>query len=148
MRTLVISTETAKTTMIRKTLLSIMFILLPLFLSGATTSSDLLLNGNEIDLLVGAPTGIVEPLDSRRTRLEEEKQYDYSTLLEEDFLSDARFEDLGWNDAEEQPADDDLTEAQFLDLISETDDFEESELKKGTKTESNSTVSVETEFKL
>ncbi len=134
--------------MIRKTLLSIMFILLPLFLSGATTSSDLLLNGNEIDLLVGAPTGIVEPLDSRRTRLEEEKQYDYSTLLEEDFLSDARFEDLGWNDAEEQPADDDLTEAQFLDLISETDDFEESELKKGTKTESNSTVSVETEFKL
>jgi len=148
MRTLVISTETAKTTMIRKTLLSIIFILLPLFLSGATTSSDLLLNGNEIDLLVGAPTGIVEPLDSRRTRLEEEKQYDYSTLLEEDFLSDARFEDLGWNDAEEQPADDDLTEAQFLDLISETDDFEESELKKGTKTESNSTVSVETEFKL
>lgn len=148
MRTLVISTETAKTIMIRKTLLSIMFILLPLFLSGATTSSDLLLNGNEIDLLVGAPTGIVEPLDSRRTRLEEEKQYDYSTLLEEDFLSDARFEDLGWNDAEEQPADDDLTEAQFLDLISETDDFEESELKKGTKTESNSTVSVETEFKL
>lgn len=148
MRTLVISTETAKTTMIRKTLLSIIFILLPLFLSGATISSDLLLNGNEIDLLVGAPTGIVEPLDSRRTRLEEEKQYDYSTLLEEDFLSDARFEDLGWNDAEEQPADDDLTEAQFLDLISETDDFEESELKKGTKTESNSTVSVETEFKL
>lgn len=134
--------------MIRKTLLSIIFILLPLFLSGATISSDLLLNGNEIDLLVGAPTGIVEPLDSRRTRLEEEKQYDYSTLLEEDFLSDARFEDLGWNDAEEQPADDDLTEAQFLDLISETDDFEESELKKGTKTESNSTVSVETEFKL
>jgi hypothetical protein len=134
--------------MVRFFFLSALFILLPMLLTGAPSSADLLLNGNDIDLLVGAPTGIAEPLDPRRTRIKEEKQYDYSTLLDEDFLSDARFEDLGWADAEEQPADEDMTESQYLDLMSETDELEGSDFEEGTKTEANSTVSVETEFKL
>lgn len=134
--------------MLRICLLSALICLLPVLASASSSSSDLLLNGNEIDLLVGAPTGTVEPLDTRRTRIPENQQFDYSGLLDDDFQSDASFEDLGWTDAEEQPANEEMTEDQFLDLVSETDEIERIESDDAAKTDANSFDSVETESQL
>lgn len=134
--------------MLRISVLSALIFLLPVLSSASQSSSGILLDGNDIDLLVGAPVGVVEPLDTRRTRIPEAKQHDYSDLLNEDFQPDASFEDLGWADAEEQPVDEEMAESQFLDLVSETDEIEHIENDDDAKTDANSIDSVETEFKL
>lgn len=134
--------------MLRFSFLTALIFLLPILASASAADYDLLLQGNEIDLLVGAPTGVVEPLDTRRTRVSEEKKVDYSGFLEEDFQSDATLADLGWIDAEDQPADEGMTEEQYLDLVNETEEIEKTEEDDAAKTDANSTDSVETEFKL
>ena len=98
--------------MLRFSFLTALIFLLPILASASAADYDLLLQGNEIDLLVGAPTGVVEPLDTRRTRIPEEKKVDYSGFLEEDFQSDATLADPGWIDAEDQAADESMTEEQ------------------------------------
>ena len=50
--------------------------------------SNLTLSGTEIDLLVGTPEGIAEPLDSRRNGISKDNQVDYSGFLDENALSD------------------------------------------------------------
>lgn len=129
-------------------ILSALLATLPSIVAASPSTTDMLLDGNAIDLLVGTPAGISEPLDSRRTRVGKSQQFDYSGLLDDEFQADATFDELGWTDAEEQPADEELTESQFLDLISETDEIERTESDDTASTEANSFDSVETEPQL
>ena len=130
--------------MLRSGILLIIVLLAPIMASASQTSSDILLDGSDIDLLVGAPAGVSEPLDTRRTRVTPGNLYDYSGLLDEDFQSEASFADLDWSDAEEQPVDEEKAEAQFLDLVSEADELEGIETDDNAKSEVKSFVSVET----
>lgn len=133
---------------LRLTVLSALLCLVPLLAGANETDSDLLLNGNDIDLLVGTPTGVFEPLDAKRTPIPEANRFDYSGFLEDDFQADDGFANLDWSDAEEQPAGEEQTESQLLDLLSETEEIEQSESDEPVKSEANSTDYVETEFKL
>ena len=130
--------------MLRSGILLIIVLLAPIMASASQTSSDILLDGSDIDLLVGAPAGVSEPLDTRRTRVTTGNLYDYSGLLDEDFQSEASFADLDWSDAEEQPVDEEKAEAQFLDLVSEADELEGIETDDNAKSEVKSFDSVET----
>ena len=111
-----------------------------------------LLSGNEIDLLVGAPTGVAEPLDTRRTRVDESVNHDLSNLLEDDFASESGFVGLDWSDAEDASPDPGQTESQLLDLLAETGEIEElGEIEIGEDAKSEDVIStdyIETEFKL
>ena len=95
-----------------------------------SASVDLLLSGNDIDLLVGTPVGIVEPLDQRRTKYVASNNQDFSGFLEDDLQSDISFAELDWSDAEDRQPSEDETESQMLDLLSETDELENSDMKK------------------
>ena len=130
--------------MLRSGILLIIVLLAPIMASASQTSSDILLDGSDIDLLVGAPAGVSEPLDTRRTRVTPGNLYDYSGLLDEDFQSEASFADLDWSDAEEQPVDEEKAEAQFLDLVNEADELEGIETDDNAKSEVKSFDSVET----
>ena len=130
--------------MLRSGILLIIVLLAPIMASASQTSSDILLDGSDIDLLVGAPAGVSEPLDTRRTRVTPGNLYDYSGLLDEDLQSEASFADLDWSDAEEQPVDEEKAEAQFLDLVSEADELEGIETDDNAKSEVKSFDSVET----
>lgn len=112
-------------------------------------SEELLLSGNEIDLLVGTPTGVTEPLDTRRTRVDESIRHDFSNLLEDDFATGNGFETLDWSDAEDKEADPDQAESELLDLLDETGEIESLDSSSDAKSdELISTDNVETEFKL
>lgn len=120
--------------------------------SAKTENIDLLLSGNDIDLLVGTPTGVKEPLDTRRTRYAPNPSQDFSNLLEDDLTTEIPFEELSWSDAEDQSATPDETEAQLLDLLAETGELEGTENmpqeEDPDKDEAISTENVETELKL
>lgn len=120
--------------------------------SSGSQNFDLLLSGSDIDLLVGTPTGVKEPLDSRRTVYAPDPSNDFSGFLEDELSNDVTFGDLDWSDAEEAPACDDQTEAQMLDLLSETDELENTELPDSNEDidEENafSSENVETDLKL
>lgn len=133
---------------LRTTILLALICLLPLLANASESSTDLLLSGNDIDLLVGTPTGVVEPLDAKRTVIAEQNRFDYSGFLEDDFQADDGFANLDWSDAEEQPVAEGATEEQVLDLLSETEEIEQSETSEPAKSDANSTDSIETEFKL
>jgi len=110
---------------------------------------DLLLSGNEIDLLVGAPVGVEEPLDSRRTRVDESIRHDFSNLLEEDFNSETEITEIDWSDAEDANIDPDQAESLLIDLLAETGELENFDFSEESETdEANSIDNVETEFKL
>lgn len=129
-------------------------VILMIFVAGAAScayneKTELLLSGNEIDLLVGTPTGIVEPLDNRRTRVDESISHDFSNLLEEDFAAAGNLSDLSWADAEDMPIDPSQAEAQLIDLLAETGELENFDFNENCENEeANSTDYVETEFKL
>ncbi len=118
----------------------------------SVTEMELLLSGNEIDLLVGAPVGIVEPLDQRRTRHSTDKQHDFSNLLEDDLSADVAFSEMAGSDAEDSQITQDQAESQLLDLLSETEELEQSEKQNSVNScepfEAISTDNIETEFKL
>ena len=111
--------------------------------------SDLQLSGNEIDLLVGAPVGVKEPLDDRRSRVDESISHDFSNLLEEDFNSDTSMTKIDWSDAEDATVEPDQAESMLIDLLSETGELENFDFSEDSETdEENSIDNVETEFKL
>ena len=113
------------------------------------TQPDLQLSGNEIDLLVGAPAGVDEPLDARRTRVDESIRHDFSNLLEEDFNSETELSDIDWSDAEDTNIDPDQAESILIDLLAETGELENFDFSEDSETdEANSIDNVETEFKL
>lgn len=128
-------------------------LLLALFVSvtahAGSQKPDLQLSGNEIDLLVGAPVGVDEPLDARRTIVDESIRHDFSNLLEEDFNSEGDLTDIDWSDAEDTNIDPDQAESLLIDLLSETGELENFDFSEESETdEANSIDNVETEFKL
>ena len=132
--------------------LLILLLILAVSDSGRGQKSDgveLMLSGNEIDLLVGTPTGVVEPLDTRRTRVDESVRHDFSNLLEDDFAAGTGFDALDWSDAEDTSPDPEQIESDLLDLLDETGEIEKLESTGETPNEELiSTDNVETEFKL
>jgi hypothetical protein len=111
--------------MMIKLLMASVFCIVPFIAMAAAAGSELFLSGEDVDLLVGTPAGVSEPLDSRRTILAEEDRIDYSNMLEEDFSDCSGFAIQEWHDAEEIMPDETLTESQYLDLVSETNELEE-----------------------
>lgn len=130
------------------------FLFLMILVAGAANcaqnkKTDLLLSGNEIDLLVGTPTGVVEPLDARRTRVDESISHDFSNLLEEDFAAEDSFSDISWSDAEDTHLDSTQAESQLIDLLAETGELENFDFNEIYESEeANSSDNIETEFKL
>jgi hypothetical protein len=86
-----------------------------------------LLSSNEIDLLVGTPEGIAEPLDSRRNTITKDNQVDYSKFLDENALSDTPENKLEWKDAEESVPNENQVENQLMDLLAETEELEKTD---------------------
>ena len=94
----------------------------------ATNSGDFTLSGNEIDLLVGTPEGIAEPLDSRRNTITKENQVDYSIFLNDDAISEEdQKTELDWSDAEENAPDEGNVQNQLMDLLAETEELEKTD---------------------
>lgn len=89
--------------------------------------SNLTLSGTEIDLLVGTPEGIAEPLDSRRNGISKDNQVDYSGFLDENALSDEMVASMSWEDAEDSEIDESKVENQLMDLLAETEELEKTD---------------------
>lgn len=121
-------------------------------MAGTNIAAELLLSGNDIDLLVGAPVGIAEPLDQRRTRHDPINKQDFSEFLEDDLSGDLSFNELDWSDAEDAQVSDDQAESQLLDLLSETEELEKSDSKlDDAQTDNDDAISfdnIETDLKL
>ena len=93
-----------------------------------TTNKDSkLLSGNEIDLLVGTPEGISEPLDSRRNTITKDNQVDYSKFFDDNALSESTESDFEWKDAEESVPNENQVESQLMDLLAETEELEKTD---------------------
>lgn len=112
----------------------------------ATATAEISLSGNEIDLLVGTPVGISEPLDARRTRHEPVENADFSSYLEDDTNYEVEFSDMEWSDSEDMEVSEDQAESTLLDLLSETEELESHDFS--TDNDLNSTDKIETEFNL
>ncbi len=121
-------------------------VLLMFCLMGEVSNADIFLSGNEIDLLVGTPTGISEPLDNRRTRHNPLENADFSSFLEDDTDYQVEFAEMDWSDSEDQQMSEDQAESTLLDLLSETGELESDEFS--TDNELNCTDKIETEFNL
>lgn len=83
-----------------------------------------LLSVNEIDLLVGTPEGVAEPLDSRRNKITKDNKIDYSCYLDENALTDDTSLDLSWEDAEDSSVNENQVEDQLMNLLAETEELE------------------------
>ena len=86
-----------------------------------------LLSGSEIDLLVGTPEGISEPLDSRRNNITKDNQVDYSKFFDDNALSESTESDFEWKDAEESVPNENQVENQLMDLLAETEELEKTD---------------------
>ena len=82
-----------------------------------------LLSSNEIDLLVGTPDGVGEPLDYRRNKITKENQVDYSSFFDDDALENTNV-NIEWEDAEEKEPNEYQVENQFSELFDETEELE------------------------
>jgi hypothetical protein len=117
-------------------------------------ANGLALDGSAIDLLVGTPDGIVDPLDKRRNRQKFEPEIDFSEFLQLEPDSKSELTEILWSDAEEfscasDSNDSDADKAELTELIEDLeylDIFEnqDSEVEQERKVSD----SVETEFKL
>ncbi len=108
------------------------------------------LDGTAIDLLVGTPAGVTEPLDERRTKPEANVDHDFSEFLNYDPTFEENTEaDLSWQDAEETNREFDGETGSIKDLINEIEDFE-AQTDSDSQVEFNDNISdyVETELKL
>ena len=83
-----------------------------------------ILSVNEIDLLVGTPEGIAEPLDARRNKITKDNQIDYSGFLDENALSENENLTFNWEDAEDTIPNEKQVESQLMDLLAETEELE------------------------
>ncbi len=91
------------------------------------TKGSNLLSNREIDLLVGTPEGIAEPLDSRRNTITKDNQVDYSKFLDDNALSDESDTNIEWKDAEESVPNENQVENQLMDLLAETEELEKTD---------------------
>lgn len=101
------------------------FCIVPLIAMAATATTELFLTTNELDLLMGTPTGVAEPLDGRRTRITEQDQIDYSLMLDDELSIMEDFTQGHWNDANELMFNESEIETEYLNLISETGELED-----------------------
>ena len=107
--------------MITKLLLASVFCIVPLIAMAAAAGSELFLSDNDIDLLVGVPNGMNEPLDYRRSRnIIQEVPQDTSNLLDEDFYINDSSVMPDWEDADEKLPDESEVEDEYNDLLLET----------------------------
>ena len=95
--------------------------------NSSNNNNNSLLSLKEIDLLVGTPEGIAEPLDSRRNTITKENQIDYSNFLDEDALSLETETDFEWKDAEDSAPNENQVENQLMDLLAETEELEKTD---------------------
>ena len=82
-----------------------------------------LLSSNEIDLLVGTPEGVGEPLDYRRNKITKENQVDYSSFFDDDALENTNV-NIEWEDAEDVEPNEYQVENQYSELYDETEELE------------------------
>ena len=90
-------------------------------------NNNSLLSLKEIDLLVGTPEGVAEPLDSRRNTITKDNQIDYSGFLDDDALLLNTETDFEWKDAEESAPNENQVENQLMDLLAETEELEKTD---------------------
>ena len=86
-----------------------------------------ILSSSEIDLLVGTPEGIAEPLDPRRNTITKDNQVDYSSFLDDNALSNTQDTDFEWKDAEDSVPNENQVENQLMDLLAETEELEKTD---------------------
>lgn len=91
------------------------------------TSKQNILSINEIDLLVGTPEGVSEPLDYRRNTITKDNQVDYSCFLDENGLTEDSETDIKWEDAEDCIPNENQVENQLMDLLAETEELEKTD---------------------
>ena len=92
-----------------------------------TEKNQNILSVKEIDLLVGTPEGVAEPLDSRRNTITKENQVDYSSFLTDDALPEDSKLDIEWKDAEDTTPNENQVENQLMDLLAETEEIEKTD---------------------
>lgn len=119
------------------------------FANGTKPSTDGTLSGSAIDLLVGTPGGVNEPLDARRTKIEK-KDYDFSEYLKYDnAVEDSTAPEIDWDDEGTNNPLSDSDNSTYLDLISEVDEFDGEDFNElETNFDGNLSDSVETGIKL
>lgn len=111
----------------------ILFIIIVLFSASIDISAaaadiqEIKLSSTEIDLLVGTPEGVSEPLDSRRNTISKENQIDYTNFLDDNALTEETKSDLIWEDAEENAPSENQVENQLMDLLAETEELEKTD---------------------
>lgn len=134
---------------------TILLMILTAFSAGATefqkeSERSTELDGAAIDLLVGTPAGVVEPLDERRSRPDTSQNFDFSEFLNYDSDSEENSEaDLSWQDAEETQFSGENEDSSINDLLTEIEDFESQEKEKSAEDfDDNISDCVETELKL
>lgn len=119
----------------------LLMIMLVVAAGAGASSRQTVLDGKAIDLLVGAPDGVVEPLDARRTQIEVSKDKINELLVDDSYdLAVASFE---WQDAEAAEVDEADVENVLLDLLSEFDDIELYEFSENF--DANSTELIESD---
>lgn len=79
------------------------------------SSTTPILDGKSIDLLTGTPTGISEPLDTRRTR---QQKLDLSDLLIDNLRLCDEVIDISWQEVQIKKVDSQDSEEVVLDLLS------------------------------
>ena len=108
------------------------------------------LTGTAIDLLMGTPEGMVEPLDQRRNSFKPDQNLDFKDFLDYDSTFEANSQaDFSWQEAEETDDESNPDGENLIDLISEIEDIENQQFDNGTR-EINDNISdyIETEIKL
>ena len=92
-----------------------------------TDNNQIVLSVKEIDLLVGTPEGVAEPLDSRRNTITKDNQVDYSSFLTDNALSEDSKLEIDWEDAEDTTPNENQVENQLMDLLAETEEIEKTD---------------------
>lgn len=133
-------------------LISFLFMGILPFVNAAEVSSGAVtkLTGTSIDLLVGTPEGIDEPLDERRSRPEPVYDHDFSEFLNYDITSEENSEpDLSWCESEENEITLEENHEEINDLLTEIEDLEAQENENfQSDFDDNISDCVETELKL
>lgn len=112
-----------------KILMASVFCIAPLIAIAATATTELFLSTNDLDLLMGTPTGVIEPLDGRRSQVLEENRIDYSLMLDDDLDIRDSFNEANWTEATDTAFNESEIETEYLNLISETGELEDISLE-------------------
>lgn len=130
-------------------LLIMVFALTPALLPASQKAP--VLDNMAIDLLVGTPRGIKEPLDERRNNKNEKKpNADFIQYLDSDLPETADSIDVSWQDAEEENNfNNDLASSTYLDLMAEIELYSDTSVTEDNQNLNiNISDSVETEDEL